>query len=208
MWTNFLTLFDDFLTFFDVALSAGPFCNLLTQAQTEVAMQFSEVALQHSLFCSADVIFTKSCAATSKQLHCSILEAALQESGAFLPLSCGFQASTSEHIPLVLYHCSAGVFLWFLAFSQKTREGCGCFWGLCGSSGGKFRENSGKIAGKFFPNREMLQILGFRAPAKANLPGTLGPHCRDLVPTFRAGYFLKSTVPAFSSFSDLGIIGR
>ena len=64
---------------------------------------------------------------------------------------------------------------------------------------GKSRENSRK----FFPNHEMLQILGFRAPGKANLPGTLGPHCRDLVPTFRAGFFLKSTVPAFSSFSDL-----
>ena len=50
----------------------------------------------------------------------------------------------------------------------------------------------------------MLQILGFRAPGKANLPGTLGPRCRDLVPTFRAGCFLKSTVPAFSSFSDSG----
>ena len=65
---------------------------------------------------------------------------------------------------------------------------------------GKFRENCWKI----FPNREMLQILGFRAPGKANLPGTLGPHCRDLVPTFRAGCFLKSTVPAFSSFSHQG----
>ena len=86
--------------------------------------------------------------------------------------------------------------------NQKTREGCGCFWGLCGSSGGKFRENSGKIAGKILPNRQMLQILGFRAPGKANLPGTLGPHCRDLVPTFRAGCFLKSTVTAFSSFSE------
>ena len=48
----------------------------------------------------------------------------------------------------------------------------------------------------------MLQILGFRAPGKANLPGTLGRHCRDLVPTFRAKCFLKSTVPAFSSFSE------
>ena len=48
----------------------------------------------------------------------------------------------------------------------------------------------------------MLQILGFRAPGKANLPGTFGPHCRDLVPTFCAGCFLKSTVPAFSSFSE------
>ena len=88
------------------------------------------------------------------------------------------------------------------ANNQKTREGCGCFWGLCRSSAGKFRENSRKIAGKCFPNREMLQILGFRAPGKANLPGTLGPHCLDLVPTFRAGCFLKSTVPAFSSFSE------
>ena len=85
---------------------------------------------------------------------------------------------------------------------QKTREGCGCFWGLCGSSGGKLRESPGKIAGKFFPNYQMLQILGFRASGKANLPGTLGQHSRDFVPTFRAGCFLKSTVPAFSSFSE------
>ena len=67
----------------------------------------------------------------------------------------------------------------------------------------KLRASPGKIAGKISPNREMLQILGFRAPGKANLPGALGPHCRDLVPTFRAGCFLKSTVPAFLSFSDL-----
>ena len=73
---------------------------------------------------------------------------------------------------------------------------------FCRKVPGKLRENSGKIAGKFFPNREMLQILGFRAPGKANLPETLGPHCRDLVPTFRAWCFLKSTVPTFSSFSD------
>ena len=46
----------------------------------------------------------------------------------------------------------------------------------------------------------MLQILGFRVPGKANLTGTLGPHCRDLAPTFRLGCFLKSTVPAFSGF--------
>ena len=77
---------------------------------------------------------------------------------------------------------------------------------VTGVCSGVLRENSGKvpgkIAGKFFPNREMLQILGCRAPGKANLPGTLGRHCRDLVPTFRAGCFLKSTVPAFSSFSE------
>ena len=76
-------------------------CNM-PQAKTEVALQFSEcctaeVALQHSVFCSADVILTKSCAAASDKLHCNIEEAALQESGAFLPLSCGFQAPTFRH---------------------------------------------------------------------------------------------------------------
>ena len=90
-----------------------------------------------------------------------------------------------------------------LHFSESFRklDGCGCFRGLFGGSRGKLRGNPGKVAGKFFPNREMLQILGFRAPGKANPPGTLGPHCRDLVPTFRAGCFLKSTVPAFLHFS-------
>ena len=85
--------------------------------------------------------------------------------------TCGYLMSQEDHAQkLYLY--------------QKTREGCGCFWGLCGSSGGKFRENSGKIAGKIFPNCQMLQILGFRAPGTENLPETLGPHwtrpCADL----------------------------
>ena len=76
-------------------------CNM-SQAKTEVALHFSEccaaeVARQHSLFCSADAIFTKSCAAASEKLHCNIEKAALQESGAFLPLSCGFQAPTFRH---------------------------------------------------------------------------------------------------------------
>ena len=71
-------------------------------AKTEVALQFSdccaaEVALQHSVFCSADVNFTKSCAAASEKLQCNIGIPALQESGAFLPLSCGFQAPTFRH---------------------------------------------------------------------------------------------------------------
>ena len=72
------------------------------QRKTQVALQFSEccaaeVALQHWLFCSPDVIFTKSCAAASKKLQCNIEKAALQESGAFLPLSCGSQAPTFRH---------------------------------------------------------------------------------------------------------------
>ena len=70
------------------------------------------------------------------------------------------------------------------SFGQKTREGCGCFRGLFGGSRGIFRESPRKIAGKYFPpNHEMLPVLGFRAPGKANLPGTFGPHCRDLVPS-------------------------
>ena len=74
----------------------------MPHVKTEVALQFSEccaaeVALQHSLFCNAEGIFTKSCAAASEKLHCNIEKAALQESGAFLPLSCGFQAPTFGH---------------------------------------------------------------------------------------------------------------
>ena len=86
--------------------------------------------------------------------------------------------------------------------NQKTREGCGCFRCLFGGSRGKLRERPGKIAGKCFTDRKMPQNLGFRAPGQANLPGTLGRHCLDLVSTFHAGCFLKSTAPAFSSFSD------
>ena len=76
-------------------------CNM-PQAKTEVALQFSEccaaaTALQHRLFCSAEVIWTRSCAAASEKLHCNIEKAALQESGAFLPLSCGFQAPMFRH---------------------------------------------------------------------------------------------------------------
>ena len=43
-----------------------------------------------------------------------------------------------------------------VGFSQKTREGCGCFRGLFGGAPGKLQESPGKIAGKIFPNREML----------------------------------------------------
>ena len=54
-------------------------------------------------------------------------------------------------------------------------------------------ENSGKvpgkIAGKSFPNREMLQTLGFRAPGKANLPGTLGDTAWTLSPPSVRGVF-------------------
>ena len=63
---------------------------------------FRNAALQKlhcnfSIFCSAEVILTKSCAAASENLQCNIEKAALQESGAFLPLSCGFQAPRLRH---------------------------------------------------------------------------------------------------------------
>ena len=68
----------------------------------EVALQLSEcfaaeVALQHWLFFSADVILTKSWAAASEKLQCNIEKAVLQKSGAFLALSCGSQAPTFRH---------------------------------------------------------------------------------------------------------------
>ena len=65
------------------------------------------------------------------------------------------------------------------------------------------RESPGLIAGFFlFSNREMLQILGFRTPEKANLPGTLGRHSQ---PSVRGVQILKSTVSASSCFSEDGI---
>ena len=73
---------------------------------------------------------------------------------------------------------------------------------VSGVCSGVLKETPGKSL-EIFPNREMLQILGFRTPGKANLTGTLGRHCRDLVPpSVLVFFFLKSTVPAFSSFSD------
>ena len=47
--------------------------------------------MQHSLFCSADIVLTKSCAATNENLHCNIEKTALRR---FPPLSCEFQVPT------------------------------------------------------------------------------------------------------------------
>ena len=58
---------------------------------------------------------------------------------------------------------------------------------FCRKVPGKLRENCWKN----FPESRNATILGFREPGKANLPETLGPHCRDLVPTFRAGCFFE-----------------
>ena len=77
---------------------------------------------------------------------------------------------------------------------------------VSGVCAGVLEENCWKVPGKLLeifprilPNATNSRISG---TGKANLPGTLGRHSRDLVPTFRAGCFSKSTVPAFSSFSD------
>ena len=79
---------------------------------------------------------------------------------------------------------------------------------VSGILAGVLEESPGKIPGKLLencspesPNATNSRISG---TGKGKPAGNLGsPHCRDLVPTFRAGCFLKkSTVPAFSSFSE------
>ena len=77
--------------------SKPPPCNM-PQAKTEVALQFSEccaaeVVLQHWLFCSANVLLTKSCAAASE--NCSATLKKLR--GKKVALSCRFQAPTFWH---------------------------------------------------------------------------------------------------------------
>ena len=53
---------------------------------------------------------------------------------------------------------------------QKTREGCGCFWGLCGSSGGNFwRKIPRKLLDKF---SWISKCLNSRISG-TNLPQTL-----------------------------------
>ena len=69
-----------------------PFSCNTPQTKKEVALQYweccaAEVALQHWLFCNEDVILTKSCAATSKELQSNIEKAALHFPAAFLRIS-------------------------------------------------------------------------------------------------------------------------
>ena len=60
-----------------------------------------------------------------------------------------------------------------------------------GISSGDPQENSGKTQGNMFPNREMLSILGFRAPGKAKLPRSLGGHCPESSPELLWGVTFK-----------------
>ena len=76
---------------------------------------------------------------------------------------------------------------------------------VCGIRSGIPEEISGKVLGEllenFAPLAKCYKILGFRAPDKANLSGTLGRHCPEPCPHI---LFLKSTVTAFSSFAAFG----
>ena len=82
--------------------------------------------------------------------------------------------------------------------TQKTREGCGCFWGLCGSSGGKLRESPGKNCWN-----QMLQILGFSGTKKGKTcREPWGQHSRGPCPNLLCGmFFWNRQFSAFSSFS-------
>ena len=79
-------------------------------------------------------------------------------------------------------------------------------WLFPGSLGGFSRNSRGspaKIAGKF-PELQMLQMLRFRGTRKGKPAGNLGSKLPGPCPTFCAGSlkFSKSTVPAFSSFTQ------
>ena len=77
----------------------------MPQAKTEVALQFSEccaaeTALQHWLFCSAEVIWTKSCTAanenctaTSKKLRCKKVALSCRFPAGFKPPRLGTHVS-------------------------------------------------------------------------------------------------------------------
>ena len=73
-------------------------CNM-PQAKTEVALQFleccaAETALQPWLFCSAEGIWTKSCAAANEKLHCNIEKLRCMK----VALSCRFPAAFKPHV--------------------------------------------------------------------------------------------------------------
>ena len=96
-------------------------------------------------------------------------------------------------------------FCFALVLKGGVSENSRRLWLFLGSARAFPRKIPGKSrekCWKYFPNRKSLWILGFGAPGKANLPRTLGRHCRDLVLTFCAGCCLKSTVLAFSSSSE------
>ena len=66
------------------------------QRKQKLRCSLRKVALQHFLFCSADIIFTKSCAATNEKLQCNI-EKLRCKKVALSRRSCGFQAPTCRH---------------------------------------------------------------------------------------------------------------
>ena len=92
---------------------------------------------------------------------------------------------------------------------QKTREGSGCFWDLFGGSQGKFWGNPGGICGKTFPeSRSALNsgIWGHWERQTCREPW--GDAALNPDGTFSARWFLKSTDPTFSSFSETYSVWR
>ena len=82
-------------------------------------------------------------------------------------------------------------------------------WLFPGSVRGFSRKTPGKSresCWKKCPESRNATNSRISGTGKGKPAGNLGPHCRHLVPTFRAGCFLKSTVPAFSSFSETFVL--
>ena len=82
--------------------------------------------------------FSQKLRCSKRKLHCNIEKAALQESGAFLPLSCGFQAPTFRHPRL-------GVYIVFLVFpGRESNEMLSRF------TSGKFKQGVSKRGATIF----------------------------------------------------------
>ena len=69
---------------------------------------------------------------------------------------------------------------------EKAVAVSGVCAGVLEESSGKFQENCWN-----FPESPNALILGFRAPEKANLPQTLGPHCSGPCTDLPCGVFFE-----------------
>ena len=94
-----------------------------------------------------------------------------------------------------------GTFLSELPHPQLS-ENSRRLWLFPGSVRGFSRKTPGKSrenCWKNFPESRNATCSSISGTGKGKPAGNLGPTLPDLVPTFRAGCFLKSTVPAISS---------
>ena len=137
------------------------------------------------------------------RLTCSVLTSEFRTNKGFGGwLAWNFQSRMKSAIPL---QERRKLFWTFGPVSENSRRQwlfLGSAWGFPRKIPGKSRENYGKSL-----NRKMLWILGTgtgeRKPA-TNLGSTLSGSGLN----FPWGVFLRSTVTAFSSFSDLGVTIR